>query len=62
MVARKCFGRKWFSETTIKNLESKNYKIERVNQIGRTEMILVKADGTIIGLADGRGDDSVAAE
>lgn len=51
-----------FPETTIKNLESKNYKIERVNQIGRTEMILVKADGTIIGLADGRGDDSVAAE
>ena len=51
-----------FPETTIKNLQSKNYKIERLSQIGRTEMILVQKDGSIVGVADGRGDDSVAAE
>ncbi len=51
-----------FPQTTIKNLESKIYKIERLSQIGRTEMILVRKDGSIVGVADGRGDDSIASE
>lgn len=51
-----------FPVSSIKNLEKLNYKIEHRNQIGRTEMILVQNDGSVIGVADGRGDDSVAAE
>ncbi|OWK75238.1 gamma-glutamyltransferase [Flavobacteriaceae bacterium JJC] len=51
-----------FPETTIKNLEKMNYKIERVAQIGRTEMIVVDENGNATAVADGRGDDSVAAE
>ena len=40
----------------------KNYKIERVTQIGRTEMIVIDENGNAIAVADGRGDDSVAVE
>ena len=51
-----------FPETTIKDLEKLGYKAERVNQLGRTEMILIDDNGTINAVADGRGDDSVAIE
>ena len=51
-----------FPETTIKDLEKLGYKAERVNQLGRTEMILIDDNGNIHAVADGRGDDSVAIE
>lgn len=51
-----------FPETTIRDLEKLGYKAERVNQLGRTEMILIDNNGTINAVADGRGDDSVAVE
>lgn len=51
-----------FPETTISDLEKMNYKIERISQIGRTEMIVADEKGNIVGVADGRGDDSVAVE
>ena len=51
-----------FPETTLQNLEKKNYKIERVTQIGRTEMIVIDENGNATAVADGRGDDSVAVE
>lgn len=51
-----------FPETTIKDLEKLGYKAERVNQLGRTEMIVIDENGNIHAVADGRGDDSVAVE
>lgn len=51
-----------FPETTISDLEKMNYKIERISQIGRTEMIVIDEKGNIVGVADGRGDDSVGVE
>lgn len=53
---------KGFPESTIKALEIKNYKFDRINQIGKTEMILINENGNATAVADGRGDDSVAAE
>lgn len=51
-----------FPETTISEMEKLGYKVERWNQIGRTEMILIDETGNIHAVADGRGDDSVAVE
>lgn len=51
-----------FPESTVKALESRNYKIERLSQIGRTEMIVLDEAGNATAVADGRGDDSVAVE
>jgi gamma-glutamyltranspeptidase/glutathione hydrolase len=51
-----------FPEATISELKAKNYVIERVKQIGKTEMIVIEDNGTIHAVADGRGDDSVAVE
>lgn len=51
-----------FPETTIKALEKKNYKFEKVSQIGRTEVIVVDSNQNIHVVADGRGDDSVGVE
>lgn len=51
-----------FPETTIKALEKKNYKFEKVLQIGRTEVIVVDSNQNIHAVADGRGDDSVGVE
>ena len=51
-----------FPETTISDLEKMGYKIQRISAIGRTEMIIIDENGTIIGVADGRGEDSVAVE
>lgn len=53
---------KGFPESTIKALESKNYKFDRINQIGKTELIVINENGNATAVADGRGDDSVAAE
>ncbi|KIA88714.1 gamma-glutamyltransferase [Kaistella jeonii] len=51
-----------FPESTIRDLEKMNYKIERESQIGRTEMIVIDEKGNAVAVADGRGDDSVAVE
>ena len=51
-----------FPETTIIDLEKKNYKIERISGIGRTEMIVIDENGNVTAVADGKGDDSVAVE
>ena len=51
-----------FPESTITDLEKKNYKVERNSQIGRTELILIDENGNATAVADGRGDDSVAVE
>lgn len=51
-----------FPETTIKALEKKNYKFEKVSHIGRTEVIVVDSNQNIHAVADGRGDDSVGVE
>lgn len=51
-----------FPQTTISALEKLNYKPENVSQIGRTELIVIDANGNTTAVADGRGDDSVAAE
>jgi gamma-glutamyltranspeptidase/glutathione hydrolase len=56
------FVEKDFPESTINSLEKMNYTVEKRGKIGRTEMILVNKDGTISGVADGRGDDSVGVE
>ena len=52
---------KGFPTSTIEDLKKMNYKIEEVNLIGRTEMIVLE-NNTTIAVADGRGDDSVAVE
>lgn len=51
-----------FPKTTISELEKMNYKLEKINQIGRTELIIVDENNNISAVADGRGDDSVAVE
>lgn len=51
-----------FPESTISELKSKNYVIEKTKYIGKTEMIVLDENGNIHAVADGRGDDSVAVE
>ncbi|MFP3593819.1 gamma-glutamyltransferase [Chryseobacterium sp. SIMBA_038] len=51
-----------FPEATISELKAKNYVVEKIKQIGKTEMIVIDDNGTIHAVADGRGDDSVAVE
>lgn len=51
-----------FPQSTISGLEKMNYTIEKIPQIGRTEIILMDENGNIHAVADGRGDDSVAVE
>ncbi len=51
-----------FPEETIKILKKKNYQFVKVDQIGRTEMIVIDEDGNATAVADGRGDDSVGIE
>lgn len=51
-----------FPESTITALKSKNYVIEKIKYIGKTELILMDDNGNIHAVADGRGDDSVAVE
>lgn len=51
-----------FPETTVSVLKKMNYKFDSVNQIGRTELIVIDENGNATAVADGRGDDSVATE
>lgn len=51
-----------FPETTVSTLKKMSYTFESVNQIGRTELIVIDENGNAIAVADGRGDDSVAVE
>ncbi|MDN5397186.1 MAG: gamma-glutamyltransferase [Chryseobacterium sp.] len=51
-----------FPESTITALKNKNYVIEKIKYIGKTELILMDDNGNIHAVADGRGDDSVAVE
>lgn len=51
-----------FPEATIAELKTKNYVVEKIKLIGKTEMIVIDANGNIQAVADGRGDDSVAVE
>lgn len=51
-----------FPEATVKALEKWNYTFEKVNQIGRTELIMTDGSGNAVAVADGRGDDSAAME
>lgn len=51
-----------FPESTITELKAKNYVIEKIKYIGKTEMIVIDSNGNIHAVADGRGDDSVAVE
>ncbi|HCM35987.1 gamma-glutamyltransferase [Chryseobacterium sp.] len=51
-----------FPESTIAELKSKNYVIEKTKYIGKTEIIVIDENGNIHAVADGRGDDSVAVE
>lgn len=51
-----------FPEASVKALEKWNYTFEKVNQIGRTELIVADGSGNAVAVADGRGDDSAAVE
>ncbi|WP_267405471.1 MULTISPECIES: gamma-glutamyltransferase [unclassified Chryseobacterium] len=51
-----------FPENVIKDLEKLGYKPEKIDHIGKTEVITIDEKGTIHAVADGRGDDSVAVE
>ena len=51
-----------FPSSTISDLEKMNYTIEKIPQIGKTELILIDPKGNITAVADGRGDDSVGVE
>ena len=51
-----------FPTSTVKALETMNYKLESVSQIGRTELIVIDENGNATAVADGRGDDSVSVE
>ena len=49
-----------FPNDVRKKLEQLGYKIKESEQIGRTELILITADGKIEAVADKRGDDHAA--
>jgi gamma-glutamyltranspeptidase / glutathione hydrolase len=51
-----------FPADVLEKLKSIGYKIDGPEQIGRTEMILIKENGTLEAAADKRGNDSVAGE
>jgi gamma-glutamyltranspeptidase/glutathione hydrolase len=49
-----------FPDNVRDKLQQLGYKIRQVNQIGRTELIIIGADGKIEAVADKRGDDYAA--
>lgn len=51
-----------FPQSTISDLQKMNYKVAKREPIGRTELIIIDEEGNVKGVADGRGDDSVAVE
>ncbi|WP_290791446.1 gamma-glutamyltransferase [Flavihumibacter sp. UBA7668] len=50
-----------FSEDLIKKLENIGYTIRKRGPIGRTELILIKEDGSFEAVGDKRGDDAALA-
>ncbi|MEO8412915.1 MAG: gamma-glutamyltransferase [Ginsengibacter sp.] len=54
------FVEEGFNENVTSALEKMGYKISSRSAIGRTEVIMVAADGSIIGVGDKRGDDDAA--
>ena len=51
---------KTFDTSVVAALEKMGYKIEKRGAIGRTEVIMLKPDGSMVAVADHRGDDSAA--
>jgi gamma-glutamyltranspeptidase / glutathione hydrolase len=51
---------KGFDKKVSMQLEKMSYTITERDAIGRTEIILVKPDGSLIAVGDNRGDDAVA--
>ncbi len=51
---------KGFDKNVIAALEKMGYKISVRGAIGRTEVIMIKQDGSIVAVGDSRGDDAVA--
>ena len=51
---------KGFDKNVIAALEKMGYKISVRGAIGRTEVIMIKQDGSIAAVGDSRGDDAVA--
>ena len=49
-----------FDKNVLEALKKMGYAITMTKGIGRTEVIMVRHDGSIIGVGDKRGDDSVA--
>jgi gamma-glutamyltranspeptidase / glutathione hydrolase len=49
---------KGFNPEVIEAMKAMGYRVKMLNSIGRTEVIMVGADGTIIGIGDRRGDDA----
>jgi gamma-glutamyltranspeptidase / glutathione hydrolase len=49
-----------FNENVIEALKEMGYKISIRGAIGRTEVIMVKKDGSLIAVGDNRGDDAAA--
>jgi len=47
-----------FNKNVVDELRKMGYKISVKSGIGRTEVIMIQPDGTIIGVGDGRGEDA----
>jgi gamma-glutamyltranspeptidase/glutathione hydrolase len=47
-----------FNKNVVDELRKMGYKISVRSGIGRTEVIMIQPDGTIIGVGDGRGEDA----
>lgn len=61
-LPEKVFVENNFPENAILELKNKGYKIEKIGQLGRVEMILIDKNGNTNAVADGRGNDSVSIE
>jgi gamma-glutamyltranspeptidase/glutathione hydrolase len=51
-----------FTAEQLRVLEVTGHKMQQRTPIGRMELVLRNADGTLTGVADNRGDDAVAAQ
>ena len=51
---------KSFDTSVVAAMEKMGYKIEKRGAIGRTEVIMFMPDGSMVAVADHRGDDSAA--
>lgn len=54
------YAEEGFPKETAGELEKMGYKMEYRDPIGRTEMILVQKDGSLVAVGDHRGDDAAA--